>query len=666
LRVVETRGAQGRPAGGPAGRTGLYFCRCGPNLGEVVRIAELEDPARWPGAADVATRPVLCSAEGKAWLAGRIRARALERVVVAACSPREHEHTFRAVLAGEGLSPFLLQMVNLREQVEWLGGDPARATARGARLVRAALSRLALHRALPAEEVEVSPDVLVVGAGAAGISAALALAGRARRVIVAERTFAIGGLSSQLDEVFPDFECASCFMDPILDRALHHDAIEVLTGAEVRRVRGAAGRFEVELALRPRGVDAAVCLGCGRCAEACPAERPDPYAAGLARAKAIGLAYAGCLPHVSALDPEACLRSRGTPCDACVAACAFGAIRLDAKPAAREVTVGAIVIATGLAPGEVPGPEGLVSSYRLERMLHPDGPTGGAVRGAGGRVPGKVLLAADADEDGDLASLEILKLAHVLKARLPAAEVAVAGDLARVPQLRRRAAALADEGVVLLAGRLVAGGVAARGGALVARIEGEERERSVDLVVVHAPSQAAPGSGPLARLLRLPAGAGGFLPDHGASPFEPTATRIAGIYVAGAAAGPRTIAQAIRDGAAAAGLVHGSLVAGERRPVEPLSAEVDEALCGGCGVCASICPFGAISVEARGGSRRTARVASVHCRGCGTCAAGCPSGAASARHFTREQIAAEISGLLAEPDPVPPPPTAAPPSGDPG
>ena len=106
-----------------AGGTGLYFCRCGPNLGNLIRLGELDDPAAWPSAADVATHEILCSAEGRAWLARRIRERGLERVVVAACSPREHEATFRAVLAGEGRSPFHLQMVNLREQCAWVTED---------------------------------------------------------------------------------------------------------------------------------------------------------------------------------------------------------------------------------------------------------------------------------------------------------------------------------------------------------------------------------------------------------------------------------------------------------------------------------------------------------------------------------------------------------------
>jgi heterodisulfide reductase subunit A len=611
----------------------------------VVRIGELE-AAAWPSAADVATHPVLCSPEGRAWLAERIGARDLERVVIAACSPREHEVTFRAVLAGAGRSPWHLQMVNLREQVDWVGGDGAEATARARRLVGAALARVPLHRPLPHDEVEVAADVLVIGAGAAGLSAARTLAGKGRKVIVAERAFVLGGLANQLDHVFPDGECASCFLEPVLDAVLHHDRVEVLTGAEVVRVRGAAGRFEVDLALANRGVDPALCLGCGECAKACPAIRTDPWAPGLAAARAVGPAYPGCLPHVSAIDRGSCLRARGEACERCEAVCPFGAIRLAdlaAPPAQRTVTVGAVVVATGLVPAEAEGPEGVVSTWALERMLHPDGPTGGAVRGPGGQEPAAVLLVADADDDGDLASLEVLKLAGVLRARLPGARVVVAGDLDRVPQLRARARELARAGVAFVAGRLAPESIRKRNGGLRVTLVGPDAGiHDTDLVVVHGAARPSSGLAGLARLLRLDLSERGFVVDRPASPFEPTATRIAGVYVAGAAAGPRTIAHAIRDGAAAAGLVHASLVPGERRLVEPLAAAVEDALCGGCAICVASCPFGAVRLGVSG----KAIVEAVHCRGCGTCAAACPTGAMSARHFTRGQIEAEISGLL--------------------
>jgi heterodisulfide reductase subunit A len=551
------------------------------------------------------------------------------------------------VLEGEGRSPFHLQMVNLREQVEWIGGDAGQVTERSRRLVRAALERVALHRAIPREEVEVSADVLVVGGGPAGVAAALALGQKDRKVVLVERAPALGGLANQLDEVFPQLECASCFMEPALDRVLHHPRIEVLTGATVRRVRGAHGGFRVELAIPGRGVDADACLGCGACAKACPAQVPDPFAAGLAARRAIGLAYPGCLPHVSAVGFAACLRATGEPCDACLKACAFGAVTLDATPRDREVTFGAIVVATGAAPGAVAPRDGVLSSYQLERMLHPDGPTGGAIRGAGGREPASVLLATTAaEEDADVAAEEILKLARVVRRRLPGAEVTVAGGLDRIPHLARRAAALARDGVAFAPGALLGGDVEGEGGRPALRLvdAAGERLEAADLVVVHAPARPADGAAALARLLRIATSDRGFLLDRAASPFEPTATRIAGVYVAGAAAGPRTIARAIRDGTAAAGLVLASLAAGERKALEPLAAEIDEAPCGGCGVCASVCPFGAVVIAPGTGK---ARVEAVLCRGCGTCAAACPTGAASARHFTGAQIAAEISALLA-------------------
>ena len=644
----ETRGrGTPEPAGATAGKVGLYFCRCGPNLGNLIRLGELDDADAWPSVADVATHEILCSGEGRTWLAQRIREHGLERVVVAACSPREHEQTFRAVLAAEGRSPFHLQMVNLREQVEWIGGEPGQVTEKSRRLVRAALKRLELHRAIPAQDVEISADVLVVGGGPAGVSAALALAQKDRKVVLVERELALGGLANQLDEVFPQLECASCFMEPVLDRVLHSSRVEVLTGATVRRVRGAQGRFQVELVLRHRGVDPEACLGCGECAKVCPAEAPDPYAAGLATRRAIGLPYPGCLPHVSAVDPSACLRSKGQACDACLSACAFGAIRLDGAPRSREVTVGAIVVATGATPGAVAGPDGVLSSYQLERMLHPNGPTAGAIRGRGGAEPASVLLATTAaEDDGEVAAEEVLKLAHVIRQRLPGATVTVAGGLDRIPHLARRAAALAREGVAFAPGALADGGLVEEAGRPALRLvdAGSERVVAADLVVVHAPVRPADGTEALARLLRIGTSERGFLLDRAAGPFEPTATRIAGVYVAGAAAGPRTIAQAIRDGTAAAGLVLASLVAGERKVLEPLAAEVDEAICGGCGICVSACPFGAVVIVPE---LRKARVEAVLCRGCGTCAAACPTGAASARHFTRAQISAEISALLA-------------------
>jgi heterodisulfide reductase subunit A len=651
-----------------APRTGLVFCRCGPNLGQVIALGELADGARWPAVADVAIHDVLCSAEGQAWLAARLAERGLDRVVIAACSPREHEHTFQGALRRAGRNPYLLQMVNLREQVEWSAGPAAAAagaagtpspgaTLQAERLVRAGLARVALHRPLEAEEIEVSADVVVVGGGAAGVSAALALARKDRRVVLVERSPALGGLANRLDEIFPDLACASCFMEPALDEVLHHDRIEVLTSAEVRAVKGSAGRFEVELALAPRFVDPAACIGCGLCAGVCPVELPDPWSAGLGTKKAVGPSYPGCLPHASHLEAEHCLhRASGrdavggaAACRACQDACGFAAISLDARPSRRLVTAGAIVVATGHAPGAVAGPPGVISTFELERLLHPNGPTGGALALAGRAPPRTALLATTGDaaeSDGALPARELLKLAHLLHARHPEVAVTVAGGLGRAPGLGAEARALLAEGVELLEAELLAEPPVPAGQGVGVRLaEGAlETVRAFDLVVLHAPSAPSDGAPALAALLRLPLDGRGFVAEGAASPFEPTATRVAGIFVAGAAGGPRPIREAIRDGAAAAGRVLATLIAGERRTLEPLGAEVEAARCGACGVCISACPYGAVTRDPVTGK---AHVEPAHCHGCGTCAAACPTGAASARHFTRAQIAAEISALLA-------------------
>ncbi len=637
----------------PGRRTGIVFCRCGPNLGNLVQLGELAEPARWPGAADVATHDVLCSPEGQAWLERRLAEQGLDRVVIAACSPREHERTFHGVMRRAGKSPFLAHMVNLREQVEWIGGEPGAATLQAGRLVQAGLARAALHRPIAPADVEVAADVLVVGGGAAGVSAALSLARKDRKVVLVERSAALGGLANRLDEIFPDLACASCFMEPALDEVLHHERIEVLTRAEVAAVKGSAGRFEVRLALQPRSVDPEACIGCDQCATVCPVEVPDPWGAGLATRRAVGLAYPGSLPHRSSVDHAACLHgssSGAAPgCSACQDHCAFGAIHLDAPPEVRTVTVGAIVVATGLAPGEVDGPPGVVSTYALERQLHPSGPTGGALRRADGQPPASLLLAAaGGDEDGALAVREVLKLAHVVRRKHPAVQVAVAGGLGRAPGLSREAAALQAEGVELLDAELLAGELGEdQGGVAVRLAQGLlETVRRFDLVAIHAPAAPPDGAEALAALLRLPTGPRGFVLEGSANPFEPTATRVAGVFVAGAAGGPRPIREAIRDGAAAAGRVLATLVAGERRPLEPLAAEVDPATCGACGACVAACPYGAVARDLVSGK---ALVDPVHCHGCGTCAAACPTGAASARHYTRAQISAEISALLAAP-----------------
>ena len=302
-------------------------------------------------------------------------------------------------MAAAGRSPWLSHLVNLREQVEWAGGAPGRRHRPRRQPGRAPAwpgwSTTATSRP---RSIEVTPDVLVVGGGPAGIAAALGLAGKDRRVLLVERAPALGGLAGRLDEIFPDLACASCFMEPALDDLLHHERIEVLTesrGPARCAARPGASRWSSpwRRGWSPRRPASAA-------ASAPPPARwccriPGPPGLGTRQGDRPGLPGEPAAPLVDRRERlPAHLRAphppSGAPCQACADACPFGAIDLAAVATTRTIEVGAIVLATGLVPGEVPGGvaaavPGLLSTYQLERLLHPSGPSAGALDHAGRR-----------------------------------------------------------------------------------------------------------------------------------------------------------------------------------------------------------------------------------------------------------------------------------------
>jgi len=199
-------------------RIGVYICECGPNIKEAIDVNEIAEFAQ--GLENVVlTKPfhLLCSEEGKTLIGKDIKEYQLTNIVLAACSPKEHEITFRKVLRNAGLNPFMLQIANIREQCAWVIKDRALATQKAKAMIAAAVKRVAYHEPLETKEIQCHSDVLVVGAGVAGISAALTLAQRNRKVYLVEKLPCIGGKVARYEKVFPSLECASCVLDPRLD-----------------------------------------------------------------------------------------------------------------------------------------------------------------------------------------------------------------------------------------------------------------------------------------------------------------------------------------------------------------------------------------------------------------------------------------------------------------
>jgi heterodisulfide reductase subunit A len=189
---------------------GVYLCDCGINIGAVVDVPDVvRFASELPSVAVAREYKYMCSEPGQEMIKKDIQELGINRVVVASCTPRMHEATFQHALAEVGLNPYCLQMTNIREQDSWISKDEKAATEKAKRLVRAAAARVALHEPLESRTEKVTPAVLVVGGGIAGIQAALTVADGGYKVYLVEREPTIGGHMAQLDKTFPTLDCST-------------------------------------------------------------------------------------------------------------------------------------------------------------------------------------------------------------------------------------------------------------------------------------------------------------------------------------------------------------------------------------------------------------------------------------------------------------------------
>ena len=324
----------------------------------------------------------------------------LNRVVVASCSPRLHEKTFQKACARAGLNPYLLQHTCIREHCSWVTKDPSEATAKAKKLVAAAVDRVGHHQELFSREVGVLPDVLVVGAGIAGIQAALDISRSGHMVHLVEKAPSIGGHMAQFDKTFPTLDCAACISTPKMVAVAQEPNIHLMTCAEVTEVSGFVGNYQVTVKRRPRYVDEDKCTGCGTCLEKCPTRVTSEFEEGLGQRKAIYRNSPQAVPNTPVIDPLHCKKITKDKCGACEKFCPTGAIDYNQQESFVTLEVGSIVLATGYdtldpTPMSEYGfgryPE-VYTALQFERLNNATGPTSGKIVMKNGEPPQSVAV----------------------------------------------------------------------------------------------------------------------------------------------------------------------------------------------------------------------------------------------------------------------------------
>ncbi len=442
-----------------------------------------------------------------------------------------------------------------------------------------------------------------------------------------------------------------------------HPNITLHTLSEVAAVTGYVGNFNVKILKRARHVDEKACTACGECAKACPVVFPDEFNMGLSSRKAVFIPFPQAVPSAYLINMGECM---GRGCSKCLEACEKKCIHFHMSDETLQVKVGTIVVATGLEPYD-PKPmdeygytrfENVVTSLEFERLVNAGGPTGGALLRPTDRQPPAVVgfiqcVGSRSKRQGgqycsNVCCLNTIKSTLVLKEHDPAVQIKVFYmDIRAVGKgfeaLYQRSRGL---GVQYLRG--LPGSVEElAGGSLRVVLEntatGCIERHDLDLLVLAVGLQASAGTRKLQEMLGLQLTPDGFfLEAHPKLLPVDAATR--GIFFAGCAEGPKDIKESVTQGSAAAAravrLMHKGTIASE-----PITAEVIDALCKGCGKCAEVCPYHAITVDAK--KKTPAVVTTAACAGCGTCAAECPFGAMVMHHFTDRQLTAQVEAMLA-------------------
>ena len=645
-------------------KIGVFVCHCGINIASTVDVEQLTKyAAGLDGVVVSKDYKYMCSDVGANLIKDSIKKHKLDGIVIACCSPRMHEHTFRGVVEAGGVNGFNLEIANIREQCSWVHEDKARATEKAKVLIRGAVAKARLLEPLEPSKVSVTPTAVVIGGGIAGIQASLDLAEEGHKVYLVEKTPSIGGRMAQLDKTFPTLDCSSCILTPKMMEVANHPNIELLTYSEVIGIEGSIGNYKVKIKKKPRYVDLEKCTGCGDCVDVCRLKGRvvSEFDMGMGKRSAIYMPFPQAIPLKCTVDSDHCLMLTRGKCGAgplCVEACEADAIDFKQKEEEIEVDVGAILVATGY---DVMDPSNLyecgytrsddvITTLEMERLISSSGPTGGEiVCPSNNEKPSSitfVLCVGSRDETEctwccRIGCMSALKQVYLLKEKL--------GDDVEInvcyTDIRSFGKGYEEfyRNIRGLKTNFFRGRPSEIRNVddhlkidIFDTITNKLFEIITDLVVLVPALVPRADADEFARILRISqSGDGFFLEAH--PKLRPMDTFTGGIFIAGCCQGPKDIQDTVSMASGAAARA-ANILSKKELESEPLVSCVDEEICSGCSVCVSVCAYSAIEIVKEDNGKSYAKVNEALCKGCGACVGACPSGAMQQRGFKDKQI----------------------------
>ncbi len=550
-------------------RIGVFVCHCGSNIASVVDVEKVVEQTRQlPNVVLAEHNVYTCADDTQGQIKARIIEHHLNRVIVASCTPRTHEPIFRDTLRDAGLNPYLLEMANIRDQCSWVHSqEPDQATTKAVDLVRMAVGRATGLMPLREETVPVNNAALVVGGGIAGMTAALALADQGFPVHLVERDERLGGTIRQIHRTLDGGDLSSLLPETV-ERISADPRITVHLNSRASKVDGHVGSFTTTIV------------------------------------------------------------SDGTTTD---------------------VKHGVVVVATG-ATEQKPTSFGYGQDERIVTQLELSDRLGrGELDLSDQATVVMIQCVEQRSEDRPYCSrvccATAVKNALLLKERWPDARIMVLYRDMRTYGFREAAYRQAREkGVLFVRYEPDQPPELSVDGGLSVRVRepalGRELNVSPDLVVLAAPMVPRAGREEISDLLRVPLNADGFfLEAH--MKLRPVDFASEGLFLCGTAHAPKFVGETIAQANAVASRAAG-ILSRKQMPVSGQRAWVDPDKCISCMTCVHLCPYMAPKI----GKDDKAEVQAAVCMGCGSCTAECPAKAITLRHYVDRQILAAVSDLL--------------------